>query len=169
MAYGLISTRREAVGLGFPAAADDVDVVIVEEQPDVGLLGGWSTVVGIRLDEVRDRQHAGEDRLVQAAVDLQRLGQANCADRRAIVRVARHHGGRHGRRRVSRKLVGRARLSGRARRCRQQCNAHGQQGDGPDRVPGDCAGREPPGAVHACTILTRTACLPWTHVQTYAA
>jgi len=56
-----------------PAAGSDVEPLAVEHHPRFGLLGRILAVPRQRLDEVRDRRDRRVDRLVQTAVDAQRL------------------------------------------------------------------------------------------------
>ena len=82
-----------------PAAAADVDVVAVERQPDFGLFRGGSALDGLDLHEVGHPGHVPVEGLVQRAVDVQRLGEADGADGHAAGGVAGEHGRRLRRRR----------------------------------------------------------------------
>ena len=53
---------------------------IVEQQPDLGLLGGGRSLERILLDEVADRRQRAIDGFVQPAVHAQRRRQASRAD-----------------------------------------------------------------------------------------
>ena len=123
--------RHQAVRLRLPAAADDVDVLVVEEEPDLGLLRSRGALVGIRLDEVRHRQHAVVDGLVEPAVDPQRLGDADGTHRGAPRGVAGDHLGRHRRGRVPLEIVGARLLRGRARLNAQEDGRQGEKSGGP--------------------------------------
>ena len=80
--------------IALPQPRADVDRVLVVRHPDLGLLGRGLALARLLLDEFVDRQRVAVDRVVEPAVEDQRLVQADRADRDAAVRVARHDGRR---------------------------------------------------------------------------
>ena len=77
--------------------ARDVEVLAVEEDPDLGALGRRLALARLLLDEVADRPDRAVERLVEDAVDAQRRVDADGADGDAAVGIARHHRRRDGR------------------------------------------------------------------------
>ena len=57
--------------MALPAATRDVDVVVVEQNPDLRLLGRRRAFEGFTLDEVRCREHVAVDRFIELAVESQ--------------------------------------------------------------------------------------------------
>ena len=106
----------------------DVEVVVVEEDPRLGLLGGRLALLRFLLDEVRDRRDRRVDALVEPPVDAERRVEAHRPHRHVVWGRSRHDGragralGAHRRHRC----VGRLRPGG-AR--------HREQGDRRRREP----------------------------------
>ena len=86
-------------GLAVVAADADVEVIAIGEDPHLGLLGRGLSLVGLLLDEVADRLHRLIGPVVEHAVDAERLIDLRRPHRDAALGVARHHRGRHRRRR----------------------------------------------------------------------
>ena len=78
----------QGVHLAVPHPERHVDVVVVEGDPRLGAFGGGLAAVGLDLDEVGNRAHVAIERLVERAVDAQRLADANGANGRAAFSVA---------------------------------------------------------------------------------
>ncbi len=109
-----------------------VDVVVVVEQPDLGLLGGRLSGARLHLDEVRDRANIFVDRLVEAAVDSHRGGHAHGTDGRPPLFVVDHGLGQRRRRRTVAGIRGWGGLHGlrRGRRLRRlRTGIAGHHGD----------------------------------------
>ena len=70
-----------ALGVRLEAPSRDVNVVVIEEDPRLGLLGGRLELVRLLLDEPADRFDGGVDRLVELPVDMDRIGHAVAAHR----------------------------------------------------------------------------------------
>ncbi len=87
--------RRRVVAL-----PGHVDEVLVEHDPRFGPFGRRLAFSGKRLNEAGQRLGRLIDRLVEFAVDAERLGQSNRADDDAAVLAARNHFRRDRRRRV---------------------------------------------------------------------
>ena len=82
------------VGMGLPQARADVDVLVIEEHPDVGLVAGRATLGRFLLQEAARGGNRLVERLVEPAVEGERRGQARGAQHRMSLRVARDHLGR---------------------------------------------------------------------------
>ncbi|MYF76019.1 MAG: hypothetical protein F4174_01360 [Acidobacteria bacterium] len=91
---------HDPVRLGIPATSGDVDGLVVEEDPDLGLLGGRRPFEGFGLDEIADSWNPVVDRLVEASVEVERLFESNGADGGATEVVAPDHRRGVGRRRT---------------------------------------------------------------------
>ena len=63
-------------------------MVLVKGDPCFGAFGGGLAAVGLDLDEIRDRTDVAIERLVERAVDAQRLADAHRAQGRAALSVA---------------------------------------------------------------------------------
>ena len=98
-----------------PAAARDVQVLLVEHHPGVRPLGGAGALVRKLLNEVRNRRDRLVDRLVQLPVDLQRRGEPDGAHGR-LPAFPGDHRRRNGRRRTVDGNRGRGGLGGLRRR-----------------------------------------------------
>jgi len=61
-----------AFGMAVPATAGDVDVLVVEEHPHLGLLRGGRPLLRLLLDEVRRAGHQLIQLFIQPSVDDQR-------------------------------------------------------------------------------------------------
>src|SRR3989454_4385498 len=85
-----------------PAAGRDVEVLVVEEHPDLGLLCCRLALVRLLLDEIAGRQNRAVHLFVQATVDLQGLAHPRGPHRRKTTLGARDDSGRLGRRRNDR-------------------------------------------------------------------
>ena len=83
------------LGGGIPDARGDVDVLRVEEDPRLGLLGGRRALDRQLLEEVADGGHDLVDAFIEHAVDPQRFVHANRTHRRPAGGIARDGGGRH--------------------------------------------------------------------------
>ncbi len=70
----------DAVGLAVVAARRDVEIVVVEEHPQVGGFGGGDALHRKLLDEAVDRRDRGVDFLVEPTVNPQRRGQPDGAN-----------------------------------------------------------------------------------------
>jgi hypothetical protein len=79
--------RDAALRIRLPAAGHDVDVVVVEQNPDIGSLDSGLPVVRLRLDELRRGWSRGVDGLVQLTVHAQRFGHPDGAYGGASLRV----------------------------------------------------------------------------------
>ena len=88
--------RRCAV----PAAAGHVEVLVVEQHPGVGALGGWRPLVRELLDEAGDRGDQRVDRLVELSVHAEPRGQPDGADGRLPALAGDHVRGNRRRRAV---------------------------------------------------------------------
>ena len=55
-------------------------MVVVKEDADLGLLGGWGTFDGFALEKVGDGRGLMPDWIVEAAVDVRGLGCAGGLD-----------------------------------------------------------------------------------------
>ena len=78
-------TRRDAIGL--PQPCGHVDVGVVEEHPDLGLLGGGLALERLLLDEVAERLHVAVRSLLQHTVHDDGGRHAEGPDRRQAVAV----------------------------------------------------------------------------------
>src|SRR5262245_61878209 len=76
-----------------PASRGDVEVVVVEKDPGVGLLCGLIAFARLLHDEVAGWRHDAIHLFVQCAVDLQRLLDPYGADGCAAFVIARNDGG----------------------------------------------------------------------------
>jgi hypothetical protein len=83
-----------------PAAAGDVDVLLVVHDPDFGALGLLGAVLRHDLQEAAKGPVLLIDLVIELAVDAQRLGELDGAHRRLPRCVAGHHVGRRRRRRA---------------------------------------------------------------------
>ncbi len=122
--------RRRAV----PAAARDVEVLVVEHHPRLGALGGGRALVGQLLDEVGHRRHGLVDRLVEPPVDAQR-GQQRDGAHGGLAAVAGDHRGRRRRgravdddARLDRGELGRLARGGLGRGRGREAEGRGQEG-----------------------------------------
>jgi len=86
-----------AIGMGFPQAGADVDVLVVEEHPQLGLVAGWTALGRLLLDEAAGGWHRRVERLVEAAVERHGRSQPRGAEHRVALCVARDRLGRSGR------------------------------------------------------------------------
>ena len=82
------------LGRRLPQPRRDVHVLVVEEDPRLGPLGGRLSHVRRQLNETRDRRNRPVDRLVEHTVELDTLVQPDRADRHPALLVTVHHGGR---------------------------------------------------------------------------
>src|SRR5262249_46735721 len=80
-----------ALRMAVPAACGHVHVLVVEEHPDVGLLGRGLALPWQYLDEIADRLDRRVKFLVHAAVKLERLRQASRPDRGVALLVTVHY------------------------------------------------------------------------------
>ena len=105
------------LGRRVPAADAQIEVVVVEEQPDFGLLSGRQTLRRLLRDETRRRRHLAVHGVVEAAVDVE-IRYADGAQRGAPLGVAVDDRWRDRRRRSVDGAGGTARPGSRqARRC----------------------------------------------------
>ncbi len=104
-----VEVDRERVGLGGRVAARelagdarrlvvvepraDVEGVVVEEEADLGRLGRGPALVGVALQERRERRGVGPRGLVERAVDRDRVRRAHRAERRGGGRGRPRHTG----------------------------------------------------------------------------
>ena len=80
---------HDLVGVRFPAPARDVQVVVVEQDPDVGVLGRRLALPRLLLDQSVDGRDPGVDVVIEAAVDANRLGDARGPHRDVAAVVTR--------------------------------------------------------------------------------
>ena len=124
--------------IALPQPGADVDGVVVEPDPDLGLLGGRPPFERLLLHEVGDRVVVVIQPLVQAAVERQWLGQANRPDRHVSGFVTRDHRGRYRFRRAvdcARFLPGRSR--GKAGHECQRCKKNDSKSQGIKEIISD--------------------------------
>ncbi len=128
----------ERVGPALPAAERHVEAVVVEEQPDLGLLGGRGAFDRLLLSQIGTAGTAAYTGFVETPVDVERRLEAHGPQRDAAVVVARH-GGWSGRRHraIGPRLPGRGRQRQRDDRCgnegrRSQRQQRGAPGEGKD-------------------------------------
>ena len=87
--------RLQSFGVAVPHAAGEIQVLVVVEHPEVGVLGRLLAFVRLLLDEAVRRVGAPVDVLVEPAVERQRLVDPHRAHRDAPLLVAHRHGWRH--------------------------------------------------------------------------
>jgi hypothetical protein len=80
-----------AIGLGLVHARADVDVLVVEEDPGLGLLRGGCPFARLLLHEVRERCHRGVDLFGQRPVEREIAEQTHRAHGGLARGLARHH------------------------------------------------------------------------------
>ena len=78
------------VGLTLPDPRQDVHVHVIEQQPNLGLLGRRRAVVGLHLDEARNGADLVIDSLVENPIDPDRLVDPYGANRRARFASGHH-------------------------------------------------------------------------------
>jgi len=124
--------------VALPAAHRHVEAILVEEHPELGLLGGRGAFDRLLLPQIGHRGHRGVHRLLEAPVDVERGLEPHGPQRDAAGVVARH-GGWSGRRHrtIRPRLPGRSRQRQRDDRCgnegrRSQRQQRGAPGEGKD-------------------------------------
>ena len=78
----------QRVHVGVPHLERHIDMVLVKGDPCFGAFGGRLAAVGLDLDEIRDRTDVAIERLVECAVDAQRLADPHRTQGRATLSVA---------------------------------------------------------------------------------
>ena len=71
---------HHALGLALRDACDRVDIVVIEQNPDLGLFSRRRALLRLGLDEIGHRQHAGIDGFVESSVDPKWLRETHGAN-----------------------------------------------------------------------------------------
>ena len=109
------------LGMAVPAPRGNVHVVIVEEEPDLGQLGRFLSLVRLLLNESRNRLDSLVRVLVENAVDRNGLDDARRANGDVALGIARHdRGGR------DRSVIGAGDRREETERDRKKAAAHGK-------------------------------------------
>jgi hypothetical protein len=82
--------------MGFPAAEGDVDIFVVEQDPEFSLLRGRQARVRFHLNEIRNCGYTPIDRLVEPAIHPKWILETYGPDSGAAANgIARDNGGRN--------------------------------------------------------------------------